>query len=191
MNLRFNENIFSNFPLLESKRLIYRQVTKKDAGTLFKIRSNPEVMKYMDIIAMKSLPEAKTLIKSFQHDFRHKKGITWAIELKDEKKMIGSFAFWRIIKNHCRAEFGYSLLPEYWGKGYMEESFQTLIGFAFKNMGIHSLEANVNPGNDRSIRLLERFGFRKEAYFRENFFNNNAFTDSVIYCLLETDARNY
>lgn len=191
MNLRFNENIFLNFPQLESERLIFRQFTKKDAETLFKIRSNPEVMKYMDIIAMKSLPEAKTLIKSFLHDFRNKKGITWAIEVKDEKKMIGSFAFWRIIKNHCRAEFGYSLLPAHWGKGYMEETFRTLIGYAFKNMGIHSLEANVNPGNDRSIRLLERFGFRKEAYFRENFFNNNAFTDSVIYCLLETDDRNY
>ncbi len=73
----------------------------------------------------------------------------------------------------------------------MNETFKTLIEFGFNNLQLHSIEANVNPLNQQSIKLLERVGFKKEAHFRQNFFHNGKFMDSFIYCLLESDIRTY
>jgi [ribosomal protein S5]-alanine N-acetyltransferase len=191
MNLKFNETIFNKFPVLETDRLIFRQFHKNDAAQLFKIRSNPQVMEFMDAIVLKSEADAKVLLKSFHAEFKIKKGITWAIVEKQTNQLIGSFGFWKLFKNHCRAEIGYSLLPEYWGKGLMAETFKALIEFGFNQMQVHSIEANVNPENQKSKQLLERVGFRKEAHFRENFLYKEKFLDSAIYCLVETDVRNY
>ena len=69
----------------------------------------------------------------------------------------------------------------------MAESLNTLIPFGFNNLKVHSIEANVNPQNSKSIQLLEKAGFKKEAYFRVNYLFNGKFIDSVIYALLETD----
>jgi [ribosomal protein S5]-alanine N-acetyltransferase len=191
MNLNFNGSIFNKFPVMESDRLVFRQFLKKDAKQFFKIRSHPEVMKFMDAIVLKSEDEALTLIKALLMEFKIKRGITWAIVDKKENKLIGTFGFWRIVKNHCYAEIGFSLLPEYWGKGIMLEAFKTLMEYGFNVMNLHRFEANVNPSNSNSIKILEKVGFRKEAHFRENFFFNNTYIDSAIYCLLETDIRNY
>jgi [ribosomal protein S5]-alanine N-acetyltransferase len=191
MNLHFNIQIFEKFPVLQSERLIFRKFIKKDAPFLFKIRSNEQVMEFMDNISLKSVDEAKALIKSYNWEFKYKRGITWAILDKQTNTIIGSFSFWHMNLNHCRSEIGYSLLPDYWGKGFMTETFRILLEFGFQNMHLHSIEANVNPENQNSIKLLERIGFRKEAHFRENFFYKARFLDSAIYCLIESDERNY
>jgi ribosomal-protein-alanine N-acetyltransferase len=67
------------------------------------------------------------------------------------------------------------------------ETFNTLLEFSFKTLHLHSIEANINPQNKNSEQVLKRMGFRQEAYFRENYFFNDHFTDSMIYCLLASD----
>ena len=103
--------------------------------------------------------------------------------------MIGYFGYWRLIRKHCRGEIGYALHPKVWGNGYMKETLDCLIPFGFNEMNLHSIEANLNPNNGNSERLLQRFGFKKEAYFRENYLFNGKFNDSVIYSLLESDLK--
>jgi ribosomal-protein-alanine N-acetyltransferase len=51
-------------------------------------------------------------------------------------------------------------------------------------MNLHSIEANINPENIASRKLLEKTGFVREAYFKENYFFNGKFIDSEIYSLL-------
>ncbi len=92
-----------------------------------------------------------------------------------------------MIRNNVRAEIGYAMKPEYWGKGYIQEALIKVIYFGFNEFCLHSIEANVNPDNASSIKLLEKCGFKKEAYFKEDYFYNGKFLDSVIYSLLETD----
>ncbi len=191
MNSIINYKQFDKFPILESERLIFRKFEKNDAESLFKIRSNDLVMKYMDSLIHKNKSDSSTLISSILSDFKNRIGINWAIVSKSNNQLVGSFSFWRLIKQHCRAEIGYSMHSNYWGQGIMNETFKTLIEFGFNNLQLHSLEANVNPQNDQSIKLLERVGFKKEAHFRENFLYNGQFIDSLIFCLLETDVRNY
>jgi ribosomal-protein-alanine N-acetyltransferase len=56
--------------------------------------------------------------------------------------------------------------------------------YGFNTVGLHSIEANIAPENIASARLLEKAGFVREAYFRENLFFNGRFLDTVIYSIL-------
>jgi len=184
-----NKNIFKYFPEFESERLRFRKIILDDAKELFSIRSNDDVMKYMDVPRHYSVSDSEKLLRSIEDSYKNEKGINWAIIEKDSKTFIGYIGFIRIFSEHCRAEIGYALKPDYWGKGYMYETITRLVNFGFKEMNLHSIEANVNPMNERSKKVLERVGFKKEAHFRENYLFNGNFLDSIIYSLLEKDLK--
>jgi ribosomal-protein-alanine N-acetyltransferase len=59
-----------------------------------------------------------------------------------------------------------------------------VLDYGFNIMNLHSVEANVNPDNLASIKLLANNGFKREAYFKENYFYNGKFLDTMIYSLL-------
>jgi [ribosomal protein S5]-alanine N-acetyltransferase len=189
MNKAINDKTFEEFPLLESKRLIFRNFLWTDVQKLYEIRSNEKVMNYMDTVKHQTIQDAISLINHINKSFAEKNGVNWAIVEKSSNLFIGYFGFWRMMKDHCRAEVGYALSPEFWGQGYMLETMNTLIDFGFNQLKLHSIEANVNPNNVNSIKLLEKSGFKKEAHFRENYFFEGRFIDSAIYCLLESDPR--
>jgi ribosomal-protein-alanine N-acetyltransferase len=182
-----NETYFTTFPLLETERLVLRAATLEDAAALQSIRTNPEVMQYMDTFYHDALQVSKDFITYNIEGFANKKVIYWMIEEKASGKTIGDFSFWKIDSKHHRSEIGYTLDPNYWGKGYMKEAMLRLFSFGFKDFNLRSFEANINPKNDKSKRILLKLGFQKEAYFRENFFYNGEYLDSEIYCLLEKD----
>ena len=187
MKFAINKEVFDQFPELESNRLKYSQITVEDSEALFVIRINKDVMKFLDTPEIKSISESEKFIESIHESFNSCNGINWKVIEKSTKKFIGYFGFWRIDTKHCRGEIGYALHPDYWGKGYMQETINTMIKFGFDRLNLHSIEANVNPSNRNSIKLLEKVGFTKEAYFRENFLFNNEYKDSAIYSLLERD----
>lgn len=189
MNTEINTKIFGKFPIIESERLVYREFSLSDTKDLYFIRSNHEVMNYMDSYVHKTIQDSEKLIESVHESFKNQSGISWAIIEKSTNNFIGYFGYWRIIKEHCRAEIGYALKPEFWGKGLMQETMKRMINFGFKDMNFHSIEANVNPKNEKSIQLLEKINFKKEAYFRENYLFNGKFIDSIIYSLLESDLK--
>ena len=182
-----DKSIFKSFPELESDRLLFRKILLSDAKDILLIRSDDDVMRFMDVIRFESIADAEKMIQSVEESYNKGDGINWAIIEKHSNSFVGYFGFFRIIPEHCRAEIGYALKPEYWGKGYMYETINKMVKFGFENMKLHSIEANVNPANEKSKRVLERIGFKKEAYFRENYLFNNKFLDSIIYSLLEKD----
>ena len=98
--------------------------------------------------------------------------------------MIGSVSFHRIEKEHYRAEIGYMLHPQYWKKGIMNEALEKVIDYGFNELGLHSIEAHINPSNSASSNILLRNGFVKEAHFKENFYFNGSFRDTIIYSKL-------
>jgi len=141
-------------------------------------------MRYLDQHPMNSLEEARIFIAGIEENLRNNRGITWGISFHDNPRLIGKVGFWRLIKEHYRAEIGYTLHPGLWNKGIMSEVLSEVIRYGFEKLGLHSIEANVNPNNAGSIRLLRKQGFVREAYFKENYYFNGAFLDSEIYSLL-------
>nr|WP_321226927.1 GNAT family protein [uncultured Psychroserpens sp.] len=189
METQVNEQVFDAFPELESNRLIFRAYKKEDAQALLNMRSHNAVFKYMDTAIPKRVEDTEKRIEGYNNAFYERKGITWTIIEKSSKKPIGDFGIWRIDRQNSRGEIGYILHPDFWGKGYMTEAFNTLIHFGFNDLNLHSYEANVNTENENSKALLLKFGFKLEAHFRENFYYDGQFLDSEIYCLIKSDLN--
>ena len=174
---------FTPFPVLETDRLLLRCIRTEDAQQLFELRSDPNIMKYIDREPFKTIEEATLFIREKVLDtLERNDGILWVIELKSQPgKMIGSTGFWRLIKEHYRAEIGYMLHSDYWRKGIMKEAILASMHWLFSTTDVHSIEANINPENDASAGILKSVGFEQEAYFKQNYYFNGLFKDSIIY----------
>jgi ribosomal-protein-alanine N-acetyltransferase len=179
--LEFN---FDPFPVLETERLILRRINNADVAEVFFLRNDEAMMKYIDRPAFTTQEEALELIETMDKNLDTGDAINWALTLKGETKMMGRVCLFHFDKEHYRGELGYMLYPEYHGQGIMQEAVTALLSYGFKTLGLHTIEAVVNPGNDASIKVLERNNFVREAYFRENHFFDGKFLDTAIYSLI-------
>jgi len=142
-------------------------------------------MQYIGREPSTDLQEVLGLIKTINDNLQTGAAIAWGIELETEPgKLIGTITLWNIQHAHYRAELGYMLHHRHWGKGLMKEAIAEVIRYGFDNMKLHSMEAHINPGNKASAGILERMGFVREAYFKENFYFRGTFQDTAIYSLL-------
>lgn len=180
---------FTPFPELKTERLLLRRILMEDAQALFEMRSDERVMQFLDRPRAKTIADAENLIRLIDHDIDSNIGITWGVSLHGNSRLIGTMGFWNITKAHFRAEIGYLLHPDFQGKGLMMEAAKKTIDFGFREMRLHSIEANINPNNLRSAKMLEKCGFVKEAHFRENYYYDGKFLDSVIYSLLNNPLK--
>lgn len=176
---------FSIFPILHTDRLILKEITENDAQILFEMRSNRDLMKYIDRPKPASIDDIYDLIQKMKTMKSNGEGISWGIFKKEQPDLkIGNIGLYRIIAEHYRAEIGYMLNTTNHQQGIMYEAILKVIEFGFIQMNLHSIEANINPENIASRKLLEKTGFVREAYFKENYFFNGKFIDSEIYSLL-------
>jgi len=176
---------FTPFPFLETERLSLRPMNEGDGKEMFFLRSDEGVMKYIDRPRAQNIDDAIAFVKMISDNIAANNTIAWALTLKGDDTLIGNISLWRLEKEHYRGELGYVLHPNHHGKGIMSEALQAVVGYAFGPMGLHSIEANVNPENAASINILERNGFVREGYFKENFYSNGKFLDSAVYSLVK------
>lgn len=187
MNLQIDESVFEVFPVLETSRLILRAFTQHDVPDLFEIRSDERTMAYMDTSLHRDLDDTRIMIDEIIYSFQDATGLHWVIENKTNGRMLGYISYWKLMRDFVRAELGYALKRPYWGKGYMKEAANEVLRFGFEQLSLHSVEANINPGNQASLQLLKRLGFKKEGHLKEHFLHQGHFVDSVIFSLLEQD----
>ncbi|RFS86706.1 N-acetyltransferase [Actinomadura spongiicola] len=66
--------------------------------------------------------------------------------------------------SYWRGVLGYAVFQPYAGQGYMVEGVGLAVRYAFDRLELHRVEADIQPGNSASVRLVERLGFRKEGF---------------------------
>ncbi len=176
---------FNPFPEIKTERLLLRRLKKDDTEQIYKLRSDENVMKFIGKKPIVSMDEAWEFFNLVDNSLQSNSGITWAVTLVEApEKLIGTIGLWRLIKENFRAEVGYMFLPDYWQKGLAKESLLKIIEYGFNEMNLHSIEAHISPRNSSSASLLEKTGFTREAYFKEDYFFNGAFEDTAVYSLL-------
>ncbi|MBP7460451.1 MAG: GNAT family N-acetyltransferase [Candidatus Delongbacteria bacterium] len=179
---------FTPFPIVTTERLVLRQLTSDDAPDIFRLRSDDRVMRFLDRPLARTMEDAGQFIEKIRERLLTNDGITWAITQKPHDSLIGTIGFHTIFKEHFRAEIGYLLHPDYQGQGLMQEALSAVLSYGFQALHLHSVEANVNPNNLASVKLLERNHFVREAYFRENYYYNGRFLDTAIYSLIHREG---
>jgi ribosomal-protein-alanine N-acetyltransferase len=95
---------FMTFPLLETERVMLRPITLDDVDAIFRVMSDPQVIRYFGQLPMGSRTEAVQWVESIQAAFQERRGIRWAITHRDTAEFLGSCGFWWIEHVHERAE---------------------------------------------------------------------------------------
>lgn len=175
---------FSPFPALHTERLTLRRADATDIPQLYRLRSDEQIMKYIPRPVATSPDEIAEFLRLTDEKIASNEMINWKISIKGDSTLIGTIGFYYIKPEHYRAEIGYMLLPEFQGKGYVTEAIAAVVNYGFEAMGLHSIEALVDPENIASRAVLEKCGFVREAYFKENEFYNGKFLDTVVYSKL-------
>ena|ERR1051325_1908500 len=153
---------FHPFPELSTERLRLRQLTLGDAGEIFRLRSDERVNKYIDRPSAQSIDDAIAFINKINQGIANNESLYWAITMKGESKLIGTISLWNISKEESKAEIGYELIPEYHGKGLMQEAFARAIEYICEVLKVETVEAWTHSKNLASSKILERTGFKRD-----------------------------
>ncbi|WP_329565001.1 GNAT family N-acetyltransferase [Streptomyces sp. NBC_01361] len=85
--------------------------------------------------------------------------------LRQTGEIVGGVNINNIVKGSLQSgALGYVAYASTTGRGYMTEGLELVVRFAFSELGLHRLEANIQPANTASLKLVERLGFRREGY---------------------------
>ena len=166
-----------------------RWLAADDVDGLFAIFSDERMMRYWSSLPMQGRAEAEDLLVRIHRQFVERSGFQWGIERKDDGALLGTCTLFSIHHGNMRAELGYCLHSAHWRRGYMGEALATLIDHSFHALKLRRLEADVDPDNASSLRILDRMGFRREGLLRERWNVGGAIQDSVFLGLLAREWR--
>lgn len=175
------------FPVLETRRLILRQPEPNDAAVILRLRSESEMLKYIEMYRLQSLDEAREMIETNHKKFAEGKGLIWGIQFKNQRNLIGYLGYHTIVPEHFRAEVCYLLLPEFWNLGITKEAMRCITPFAFTELNLHRLESVIMKGNNSSVQIALHAGYRKEAHLRQHIFFEGRFYDYLVYAMIRKD----
>lgn len=170
---------------LQCERLHLRLLDASDAPALFPIFSDVEAMRYWSSPAWTDPARADALLDRCLAGYADGSVLTLGLEVGGD--LAGTITLRKFDHDNRRCEIGYMLARPHWGKGLMQEAMPAVLEHAFGVLDMHRIEADVDPRNTASGRLLTRLGFRHEGRLRERWFVNGEVCDSDYYGLLRRD----
>lgn len=177
LNLNFNP-----FPELKTKRLLLRKVLATDAKSLMKIRGNEEAMRYIPRPRAKTIAEALATVEMLTSGINEGKSINWAISnIKNPSEIFGMIGFVNFYTELSKAEIGYMLHPDYWGKGFVPEAILEVEKFGFQQINLQTIEAKIDPRNDNSRKILTRNNYQFDRLVQKEMVFQDEELDSEYY----------
>lgn len=158
--------------ILETDRLLLREMKLSDAETLFEMDRNPKVHEYLWNNPLTDVNEVKNIINSVQEQYKQNKIGRFVIVLKETNEVIG----WAGLKFNTEMvnnkihfyDIGYRLDEKFWGKGYASEASFAWLDYGFKTMKIPVMEAAAHTDNIASNRILQKIGLQiTETYLED------------------------
>ncbi|WOD39942.1 GNAT family N-acetyltransferase [Nodosilinea sp. E11] len=169
---------------LNTERLLLRPLVETDAEMLYTIFSDTAVMRYWNTAPWEHVGEARDAIANDFEARRIGSYLQLGIEKNADAQLIGTCTLFNFNHQCRRAELGYALGRSAWGRGFMHEALSVLIDYAFGELNLHRIEAEIDPRNQASAKTLERLGFLKEGHLRDRWIVSGEVSDSDLYGLL-------
>ncbi|QOC24272.1 GNAT family N-acetyltransferase [Wenzhouxiangella sp. AB-CW3] len=162
-------------------------LTDEDSAELLGIFSDADVMRYWNTPPWKDMQDALDFINESHDSMKARKSIVLGIYSKSTNDLTGKCMLFSYDEQSKRAEIGFGLGRDYWGKGYIGEAGEALIQYGFKSLGLRRIEADIDPDNHASAKALERLGFQQEGLLRQRWEVNGIVSDSALYGRLASD----
>ncbi|WP_296946412.1 GNAT family N-acetyltransferase [uncultured Massilia sp.] len=169
---------------LATQRLLLRPMDERDTEAHYAVFSDPAVTRYWSTEPWTSIDQAVQAIARIRSAFADGSELRLGIVLRETGELIGNCALHHFVDASRRCEIGYALASAHWGKGYAGEALEALVEYGLRALDLNRIEADIDPDNVASGRVLEKLGFRKEGYMPERWIVHGKPADTVYYGLL-------
>ncbi|MGH8074598.1 MAG: GNAT family N-acetyltransferase [Lysobacter sp.] len=176
-----------DLPALEGPRIRLRGFREDDLQDFYEVHSDPVVNRYWSFPAWTEVSQARDYFASAIGGRDAGRMLCWVISERYSDRLVGSTTLFAIDREQGRAEIGYALRASHWGRGYAQEALRLALGHAFDTLGLRRIEADIDPRNAGSCKLVERMGFVREGLLRDRWCVAGEISDSAIYGLLASD----
>lgn len=174
---------------LENGKVILRPIEKQDATRILEYRGDKIANACQGWIP-ENLEEVEIFIQKNPTDFNQPESWFQLVILeKATGNLVGDIGVHFFGEENLQVEFGITLAKASQGKALASESLNLLINYLFKDLKKHRIMASLDPRNIASEKLMQRFGFRKEAHFVKSYYQNGTWTDDVVFAILNEEWK--
>lgn len=174
---------------IHTRRLLLRPLQPGDVPALYSIFGDPEVMRYWSTPPWTSPDSGREMVARDQAAGTDADWLRLGLVPHGSETPIGTCTLFDHRPQSRRAELGYALARQAWGRGYMHEALSALLDHGFEHWQLNRVEADIDPRNHASARALERLGFQREGLLRERWVVADEVSDSALYGLLRREWR--
>lgn len=149
--------------ILETDRLLLRELNIKDAENFYALNLNPNVIKYTGDKAFPNLTAAENFLKNYS-DYEKNGYGRWAVIDKCD----GTFVGWCGLKYATTSEetdIGFRFFEKHWNKGFATESATACLKYGFEKLHLKTIIGRAMAENVASVKVLEKIGLKYEKDF--------------------------
>lgn len=180
-------SFFNNLPQIYTERLLLRKYEYKDVPDVYEYTGDPEVTKHLSWNFHTSEYEALEFLNIVTEQYLKGEASPWAIELRAEKKVIGSIGIVQWDPFFNRAEIGFVLNKKYWNKGFTSEAINAVLKCCFETLNINRVEATCEVDNKTSAHVLKKAGMTYEGTLRDYGVNDGVPVNMKIFSILKME----
>ena len=164
---------FSSRKILETTRLVLRELTPDDSQDFFLLNSDPEVMRYTGDTPFDDVSEAHKMLSNYDQYRKYGVG-RWAVIGKENGRFLG-FCGLKYSADVDEYDIGFRFFREQWNKGYATEAAKACVDYAFNNINLNMIVGRAMKANTASIKVLSKIGL---SYWKDD---ACGMADGVIY----------
>lgn len=172
-------------PTLATPRLVLRTLEDRDLDALLAMHAKPAVMRYWTTAPWSTRDEAVRFLARSREP--SDSGFRLGIVRSADDTLIGHTSLFAYLPQCRRAELGYLLDDGAWHQGYAGEAVGALLRWGFEVLDLNRVQADIDPRNTASARLLQRLGFRLEGTLRDHWIVEGEVSDTGLYALLRRE----
>lgn len=191
--------------------LLLEKISQDHAGKLHELMKDVDVTRFLLVKTADSIESMEQRIKLAVYRWESHLEFRYTVFLKtvspifkqlerqsgvqrdkwitDKGLVCGTVGLWEVARQHGSAEIGIWLGKPFWNTGINYEAVRLLLKIAFDHLGLHRIEANIFPENERSIKMFEKLGFVREGILRDKVYKGNEHHDLLVYSILDTEFR--
>ena len=152
-------------PILETERLLLRELNVGDAMSFYDLNLSPNVIRYTGDTAFENSHAAEQFLRNY-NDYKTNGYGRWAVIDKSN----GAFLGWcglKYSKDAAETDIGFRFFEQHWNRGYATESARACLNYGFEKLGLKSIVGRAMADNIASVKVLEKLGlvFEKEFDF--------------------------
>jgi RimJ/RimL family protein N-acetyltransferase len=178
-----------DIPRLDGDGLTLRAMTEADATALLRSWGDASVMRFMARPPLADRTEASAFIAEIAQGAADERLLQWGIQMEGGSDIVGTVTLMLSDLAHETAEIGFAIQRDRWGEGIVSRAAALAVAYAFDALRLHRLQADCDPRNPGSLRVLEKLGFVREGVLRERYLQLEERQSAVLLGLLAAEFR--